>query len=76
MEFTPTERLRYSLFEPRPDLEDIPGNYFEMEYKLIKKDNATELLIAQEDNRPGAKQEPEQGLENPILKMLKELIEE
>ena len=34
----------------------------------MEKDNGTELLIIQEDNRPGAKQEPEQGEENPVLK--------
>lgn len=75
LEFEPNEKLKYNLFAPRPDLEDKPENYFEMEYKLTEKENGTELLIVQEDNRPGAKQELEQGEENPVLKMLKELIE-
>lgn len=76
LEFTPNVKLKYSLFAPRPDLEDRPENYFEMEYRLTEKDNETELEIIQEDNRPGAKHEPEQGEENPVLRMLKELIEE
>ena len=75
LEFEPYQKLKYNLFAPRPDLEDRPENYFEMEYKLTYKENGTELVIVQEDNRPGAKQEEEQGEENPVLKMLKELIE-
>ncbi len=75
LEFEPNKKLKYNLFAPRPDLDDKPENYFEMEYKLTEKENGTELKIIQEDNRPGAKQEPEQGEENPVLKMLKELIE-
>ena len=75
LEFNPKSGLKYSLFAPRPGLEDKLENYFEMEYKLTEKENGTELLIIQEDNRPGAKQEAEQGEENPVLKMLKELIE-
>ena len=75
VEFDPYEKLKYTLFAPRPDLEDKPENYFEMEYKLINSKNGTELTITQEDNRPGAKQEPEQGEENPVLKVLKDLIE-
>lgn len=75
LEFKPNQKLRYSLFAPRPDLEDRPENYFEMEYKLTEKENATELKIIQKDNRKGAKQEKEQGEENPVLKNLKSIIE-
>lgn len=28
LHFEPTSRLKYSLFAPRPDIEDIPENYF------------------------------------------------
>jgi len=75
LEFIPYKTLRYNLFAPRPDLEDSPENYFKMEYQLTEKEHGTELKIIQQDNRPGAKQEAEQGEENPVLKMLKELIE-
>jgi N6-adenosine-specific RNA methylase IME4 len=75
LEFKPNENLKYNLFAPKPDLEDKPKNYFEMEYQLTEKEYGTELKIIQKDNRPGAKQEGEQGEENPVLKMLKELIE-
>lgn len=75
LEFTPNHKLRYSLFAPRPDLEDKPGNYFEMIYLLTEKSGQTMLEIIQEDNRPNALQEAEQGEENSILKMLREVAE-
>lgn len=75
LEIHQNKKLRYNLFAPRPDLEDKSENYFEMEYRLTEQGKDTFLEIVQEDNRPGAKQEEEQGEENPVLKMLKELIE-
>ena len=75
LEIEQNKKLKYNLFAPRPDLEDKPENYFEMEYKLTKKGDTTLLEIIQEDNRPGAKQEKIQGEENPVLKNLKEIIE-
>ena len=75
LEVVPNQKLKYNLFAPRPGLEDKPENYFEMEYVLTKKGTSTELEIIQEDNRPGAKQEELQGEDNPMLKGLKELIE-
>tara|TARA_R110000796_G_scaffold250788_2_gene380568 strand:- start:69886 stop:70308 length:423 start_codon:yes stop_codon:yes gene_type:complete len=73
--FNPNKNLKYSLFFPRPDLEDKPENYFEMEYRLTPINSKTLLEIIQEDNRSGAKQEEVQGEENPILKSLKSLLE-
>lgn len=75
LEVQPNHQLKYNLFAPGPGLEDKPENYFEMEYKLTEQDGNTLLEITQEDNRPGAKQEAEQGAESPVLKILKELIE-
>ena len=67
--------IRYSLFAPRPDLEDKPENYFIMNYILMEGENQVTLEIIQEDNRPGAKQSEQQGEGNPILNGLKLLIE-
>ena len=75
LEYQKNKKLRYNLFAPRPDLEDIPENYFEMIYQLSEDRGITILEIVQIDNRPGAQQEEEQGEENPILKALKDLIE-
>lgn len=67
--------IKYTLFAPRPDLEDKPENYFLMIYQLTKEANHVLLEIIQEDNRPGAVQEEDQGEENPILLGLKHLVE-
>lgn len=75
LEFNPTTKLRYSLFAPRPDLEDKPENYFTMVYSLTSAGKQTKLEIIQEDDRPNAVQEEEQGEENPILNMLKQVAE-
>ena len=75
LEIKPGEFLKYSLFAPRPDLEDKPENYFIMNYVLTNENGQTKLEIIQEDNRPNAVQEKPQGEENPVLKSLKELAE-
>lgn len=73
--YQPNRLVKYSLFAPRPDLEDRPENYFIMSYVLSEENGLTKLEIIQEDNRPGAVQEAAQGEENPVLKALKELAE-
>ncbi|MET0242889.1 MAG: SRPBCC domain-containing protein [Flavitalea sp.] len=75
LEFTPPESLKYTLFAPRPELEDKPENYFEMRYVLSDEGGKTRLEIFQEDNRSGAVQEAPQGEENAVLKGLKDLAE-
>jgi uncharacterized protein YndB with AHSA1/START domain len=75
LEIRPNELLRYSLFAPRPDLEDRPGNYFTMSYVLTTENGETKIEIIQEDNRPGAVQEEPQGEENPVLQSLKKIAE-
>lgn len=75
LEVKPNELLRYSLFAPRPGLEDKPENYFEMNYVLNPENDGTKLTILQIDNRPGAKQEEPQGEENPVLQLLKQTAE-
>ncbi|CAN5562504.1 hypothetical protein BH11BAC1_BH11BAC1_04090 [soil metagenome] len=75
LEVKPYEILRYSLFAPRPGLEDKPENYFTMSYLLTPENGGTRLEIIQDDNRPGAVQEEPQGEENPVLLSLKNLIE-
>ncbi|KUJ61152.1 ATPase [Flavobacteriaceae bacterium CRH] len=69
------QKIKYSLFFPRPELEDKPENYFIMNYVLSEENQKIKLEIIQEDNRPGAIQEEPQGEENPILQSLKALIE-
>ena len=75
LEVKPYQLVRYSLFAPRPGLEDKPENYFIMNYILTADDSQTKLEIVQEDNRPNAKQEEPQGEENPVLQSLKKVAE-
>ncbi|WP_286971180.1 SRPBCC family protein [Flavobacterium sp. UBA4854] len=75
LEVVPNQKIKYSLFFPRPGLEDKAENYFIMNYVLSEENQKTKLEIIQEDNRPGAVQEEPQGEENPILQGLKALIE-
>lgn len=75
LEVLPMQIIKYSLFAPRPDLEDKPENYFVMSYVLHEDEESTRLEIIQEDNRPGAKQEEPSEEENPVLNSLKALCE-
>lgn len=76
IEIRPNELLKYSLFAPRPNLEDKPENYFVMNYVLTSENGQTKLEIIQEDDRPNAIQEDHQGEENPILQKLKKIAEQ
>jgi uncharacterized protein YndB with AHSA1/START domain len=76
LEFSPESRLKYSLFFPRPDLQDIPENYFFMTYELAESDGATSLLVRQEDPRPLPPDESPGGDSGPdVLADLKALVE-
>ena len=74
--FDPARTLRYSLFAPRPGMEDSPENRFVMTYQLVETNGSTELTILQEDPREPESQESEEDKgENPTLRALKELVE-
>src|SRR5450432_1820673 len=45
LEIRPNKLLRYSLFAPRPDLEDKPENYFVMMYVLKNENSQVKLEI-------------------------------
>jgi uncharacterized protein YndB with AHSA1/START domain len=75
LEMRQNELIKYSLFAPRPELEDQPENYFTMSYVLTDDNGRTILEIIQQDDRPGAVQEEVQGEENPVMKALMQLAE-
>ena len=75
IEVIPHKVIKYSLFAPRPDIEDKPENYFIMIYNLTQEKDRIKLEIIQEDDRPGATQESDNGEENSILSSLKKMIE-
>ncbi len=69
------DRVAYSLFAPRPDLEDKPESYFTMSYIFDGDEGATTLTILHEDPRPGAEDTVEDEVDNPVLAALKTLAE-
>ena len=75
LEFSPVSRLKYSLFVPRPDLQDIPEHHFFMIYELAESDGTTSLLVRQEDPRPSLPDESGGGDGPDVLSILKELVE-
>jgi len=76
VEFSPESRIRYSLFFPGPDRQDIPENYFFMTYELAESDGITSLLVRQEDPRPTSPDEASGGEGPNVLATLKTLVEE
>jgi len=76
LEFIAGSRLKYSLFFPRPELQDIPENHFFMIYELNESDGVTSLLFRQEDPRPTEPEVAGGGEDGPdVLSDLKELVE-
>jgi uncharacterized protein YndB with AHSA1/START domain len=78
IEVIPPVSLQYTLFAPRPDLDDRPENYFLMSYRLEEREGKTLLAITQDDPRPPIDpkaQTPEDEAENPVLLALKALVE-
>ena len=76
LEFAPESRVKYSLFVPRPDLQDIPEHRFFMTYELTESDGVTSLLVRQDDPRPSLPDESSIENDGPdVLTLLKELVE-
>lgn len=75
LDFDPPSRLSYSLFAPRPDLEDRPENYFTMTYRLEPVDGGTVLTITQEDPREAGNADGTVETDNPVLVALREVAE-
>ena len=76
LEFAPASRVRYSLFFPRPGVNDIPENYFFMTYELTESNGLTSLLFRQEDPRPSQPDAASGGEDGPdVLSALKDLVE-
>ncbi|MDN5274766.1 MAG: ATPase [Candidatus Saccharibacteria bacterium] len=76
LEFIPQKYVKYSLFAPRPDLEDKPENYFSMAYQLETQDDTTVLTVTQEDPRQSEVEHNENDESGKaILEGLKKLVE-
>ena len=76
LEFAPESHLKYSLFFPRPDVQDIPENHFFMTYELTESNGITSVVFRQEDPRPSQPDASSGSDEGPdVLASLKELVE-
>jgi uncharacterized protein YndB with AHSA1/START domain len=75
LKYAPPKQLSYSLFAPRPDLEDKPENYFTMTYSLEETDGRTTVTITQDDPREQPAQAEADEQENSVLTSLKQLVE-
>ncbi len=73
--FEPPRMLKYSLYFPRPGLEDKPENYFTMTYELTKTGHDTVLTITQDDPRSIEHPQEDRG-ENPVFAALRLLVED
>lgn len=68
--------LRYSLFAPRPDVADVPENYFTMTYELQRDADMTTVTITQLDPRvEGDDTQHEDDATNPVLLALRDVAE-
>jgi uncharacterized protein YndB with AHSA1/START domain len=74
LEFDGPSRLRYSLFAPRPGLEDLPENYFTMTYELTDVEHGTRVTFIQEDPRETDDVEDDDE-DNPVLIALRDVAE-
>ena len=78
--FQPPTMVRYSLFAPRPDIADVPENYFTMTYELVRDGDVTEVVITHDDPRAGddAHGDLERGdgeSDSPVLVALRDVAE-
>lgn len=74
LEFDDPQRLRYSLFVPRPGLDDRPENYFTMTYVLTDVADGTKVTFIHEDPRELDGIENNVEGENPVLTALRDMV--
>jgi uncharacterized protein YndB with AHSA1/START domain len=75
LEFDVPARLRYSLFAPRPGLDDVPENYFTMTYDLSEVAGGTKVTFIHEDPRELDLIENNTDEDDPVLTALRDVAE-
>jgi uncharacterized protein YndB with AHSA1/START domain len=75
LDFEAPTRLGYSLFAPRPGVEDVAQNYFTMTYELSDEPSGTSVTFTHQDPRESAGAEVESEDEIPVLVALKSVAE-
>lgn len=74
LEIEPEKLVKYTLFAPRPGLDEKPENYFTMTYRVEEINGKTMLTITQDDPREQPQEQAEEA-ENTVLDSLKKLVE-
>ena len=74
LEIEPERLVKYTLFAPRPGLDEKPENTFIMTYLLEEANGQTTLTITQDDPREQPHEQAEEE-ENSVLNSLKKLVE-
>ena len=75
LEFDAPNRLRFSLFAPRPGLEDRLENYFTMTYELTDVTGGTRVTFIHEDPRELDGIENNVDEDDPVLTALRDVAE-
>jgi uncharacterized protein YndB with AHSA1/START domain len=75
LDFDRPNRVRYSLFAPRPGLEDRPEHYFTMTYELSDVADGTRVTFIHEDPREIDGIENTVDEEDPVLTGLRDVVE-
>ena len=75
LEIEPEKLVKYTLFAPRPGLDEKPENSFTMTYRVEEINGKTMLTITQDDPREQQSQEQAEEAENTVLDSLKKLVE-
>jgi uncharacterized protein YndB with AHSA1/START domain len=82
LEYTPHQRLRYTVIDPNAPMEDIPDNYLNVTYDLAEQNGQTILTVSQDgfekaadgDKRYQDVYNKGEGW-NPVLVEIKKLVE-
>ena len=75
LEVRPNELVKYSLFAPRPDLEDKPENYSVVTYSLEDVGEAVRLSVSQKGFAAKENQQHSEQGWTEVLSKIKEIAE-
>jgi len=75
LEFIPEQKLKYDYWSSFSKLEDVPENYQQITFDLIKRDGKTILTLTQENVPNQAAKEHSEANWGMVLNQLKQIVE-
>jgi uncharacterized protein YndB with AHSA1/START domain len=75
LEFEPGKRMRSTHFSPLSGQPDVPENYHTLTYTLAEAGDRTTVTLTQDNNPDPAAAAHSEGMWQPMLESLRELIE-